>query len=173
MPLQITETIAANEKLSSERIDYDKYEAETMEKLLSRVKECDRDNAKELIYHCINDSIIHIEICDIDNCFSDAENARIEIEETEIEYLEFNSVEDAEPLLSKRGPIKALLVVISAGKDDELTMLEVQDCLIRIESASGQKLESDKLIWSQIQKAPVGYLQMLVQFKVIQEPLQL
>ena len=49
MPLQITETIAANEKLSSERIDYDKYEAETMEKLLSRVKECDRDNAKELI----------------------------------------------------------------------------------------------------------------------------
>lgn len=164
MPLQITETIAANEKLSSERIDYDKYEAETMEKLLSRVKECDLDNAKELIYHCINDSIIHIEICDIDNCFSDA---------AEIEYLEFNSVEDAEPLLSKRGPIKALLVVISAGKDDELTMREVHNCLIRIESASGQKLESDKLIWSQIQKAPVGYLHMLVQFKVIQEPLQL
>lgn len=164
MPLQITETIAANEKLSSERIDYDKYEAETMEKLLSRVKECDRDNAKELIYHCINDSIIHIEICDIDNCFSDA---------AEIEYLEFNSVEDAEPLLSKRGPIKALLVVISAGKDDELTMLEVQDCLNCLEAACGQKLESDKLIWSQIQKAPVGYLHMLVQFKVIQEPLQL
>ena len=155
---------AAKENSSSERIDYNKYEAETIERLLSRVKECDRDNAKELIYHCINDSIIHIEICDIDNCFSDA---------AEIEYLEFNSVEETEHLLSKRGPIKALLVVISAGKDDELTMLEVQDCLIRIESASGQKLDPDKLIWSQIQKAPVGYLQMLVQFKVIQEPLQL
>lgn len=164
MPLQITETIAAKEKLSSERIDYDKYEAETIEKLLSRVKECDRDNAKELIYHCINDSIIHIEICDIDNCFSDA---------AEIEYLEFNTVEEAESHLSKRGPIKALLVVISAGKDDELTMLEVQNCLNRLEAACGQKLESDKLIWSQIQKAPVGYLHMLVQFKVIQEPLQL
>lgn len=164
MPLQITETIAAKENFSSERIDYDKYEAETIEKLLSRVKECDRDNAKELIYHCINDSIIHIEICDIDNCFSDA---------AEIEYLEFNTVEEAEPLLSKRGPIKALLVVISAGKDDELTMLEVQNCLNRLEAACGQKLESDKLIWSQIQKAPVGYLHMLVQFKVIQEPLQL
>ena len=63
--------------------------------------------------------------------------------------------------------------MLSAGKDDELTMLEVQDCLIRMESASGQKLDPDKLIWSQIQKAPVGYLQMLVQFKVIQEPLQL
>ena len=164
MPLQITETIAAKENFSSERIDYDKYEAETIEKLLSRVKECDRDNAKELIYHCINDSIIHIEICDIDNCFSDA---------AEIEYFEFNTVEEAEPLLSKRGPIKALLVVISAGKDDELTMLDVKNCLNRLEAACGQKLESDKLIWSQIQKAPVGYLHMLVQFKVIQEPLQL
>lgn len=164
MPLQITETIAAKENFSSERIDYDKYEAETIEKLLSRVKECDRDNAKELIYHCINDSIIHIEICDIDNCFSDA---------AEIEYFEFNTEEEAEPLLSKRGPIKALLVVISAGKDDELTMLEVQNCLNRLKAACGQKLESDKLIWSQIQKAPVGYLHMLVQFKVIQEPLQL
>ena len=135
--------------------DYDKYEAETIEKLLTRVKECNRDKAKELIYHCINDSIIHIEICDIDNCFSDA---------AEIEYFEFNTVEEAEPLLSKRGPIKALLVVVLAGKDDELTMLEVQDCLIRIESASGQKLDPDKLIWSQIQKDPVGYLHMLVQF---------
>ncbi len=155
MPLQITETIAAKENFSSERIDYDKYEAETIEKLLTRVKECNRDKAKELIYHCINDSIIHIEICDIDNCFSDV---------AEIEYFEFNTVEEAEPLLSKRGPIKALLVVVLAGKDDELTMLEVQDCLIRIESASRQKLDPDKLIWSQIQKDPVGYLHMLVQF---------
>ena len=40
--------------------DYDKYEAETIEKLLTCVKECNRDKAKELIYHCINDSIIHI-----------------------------------------------------------------------------------------------------------------
>lgn len=155
MPLQITETIAAKENFSSERIDYDKYEAETIEKLLSRVKDCDRDNAKELIYHCINDSIIHIEICDIDNCFSDA---------AEIEYLEFNTVEEAESHLSKRGAIKDLLLVISSGQNDELTLPEVQDCLIRIESASRQKLEPDKLIWSQIQKAPVGYLHMLVQF---------
>ena len=92
MPLQITETIAANEKLSSERIDYDKYEAETMEKLLSRVKECDLDNAKELIYHCINDSIIHIEICEIDKCASDA---------AEIKYFEFNTVEETEKKKTK------------------------------------------------------------------------
>ena len=73
-------------------------------------------------------------------------------------------VAEAASHLSKRGAIKDLLLVISSGQNDELTLSEVQDCLIRIESASGQKLEPDKFIWSQIQKAPVGYLHMLVQF---------
>ncbi len=135
--------------------DYDKYEAETIEKLLTRVKECNRDKAKELIYHCINDNIITLDICDIDDCFLDA---------AEIEYLEFADIQTAESYLSKRGAIKDLLLVISSGQNDELTLPEVQDCLIRIESASGQKFEPDKLIWSQIQKDPVGYLHMLVQF---------
>ena len=155
MPLQITEAIEATENFSSERIDYDKYEAETIEKLLTRVKECNRDKAKELIYHCINDNIIALDIFDIDDCFSDA---------TEIEYLEFADIQTAESHLSKRGAIKDLLFVISSGQNDELTLSEVGDCLIRIESASRQKLEPDKLIWSQAQESPVGYLQMLVQF---------
>ena len=135
--------------------DYDKYEAETIEKLLTRVKECNRDKAKELIYHCINDNIITLDVFDIDDCFSDA---------AEIEYLEFADILTAESYLSKRGAIKDLLLVISSGQNDELTLPEVQDCLIRIESASGQKFEPDKLIWSQAQESPVGYLQMLVQF---------
>ena len=135
--------------------DYDKYEAETIEKLLTRVKECNRDKAKELIYHCINDNLITLDICDIDHCFSDA---------AEIEYLEFADIQAAESHLSKRGAIKDQLLVISSGQNDELTLPEVQDCLIRIESASGQRLEPDKLIWSQTQESPVGYLQMLVQF---------
>ncbi len=139
----------------SENFDYEKYEAETIEKLLTRVKECNRDKAKELIYHCINDNIITLDIFDIDDCFSDA---------AEIEYLEFTDIQAAESLLSKRGAIKDLLLVISSGENDELTLLEVQNCLIRIESASGQRLEPDKLIWSQAQESPVGYLQMLVQF---------
>ena len=155
MPLQIIESLTANEKLSSERIDYDKYEAETIEKLLTRVKGCNRDKAKELIYHCINDNIITLDIFYIDDCFSDA---------TEIEYLEFADIQTAESHLSKRGAIKDLLFVISSGQNDELTLSEVKDCLIRIESASGQKLKPDKLIWSQAQESPVGYLQMLVQF---------
>ena len=108
-----------------------------------------------LIYHCINDNLITLDICDIEDCFSDA---------AEIEYLEFADIQAAESLLSKRGAIKDLLLVISSGENDELTLLEVQNCLIRIESASGQKLEPDKLIWSQAQESPVGYLQMLVQF---------
>ena len=135
--------------------DYDKYEAETIDNLLTRIKDDDRDKAKELIYHCINDNIITLDICDIDDCFSDA---------AEIEYLEFADIQTAESLLSKRGAIKDLLLVISSGENDELTLLEVQNCLIRIESASGQRLEPDKLIWSQAQESPVGYLQMLVQF---------
>ena len=134
---------------------YEEYEADTIEKLLSRVKACDRENAKTLINHCLNDSIVHLDICDIDHCFSEG---------GEIEYLEFNSIKEAEPLLSKRGAIKALMLVMASGQNDELTMLEVQDCLLRIEAACGQKPEPDKLIWSQIQKAPVGYLHMLVQF---------
>ena len=72
--------------------DYDKYESETIEKLLTRVKECNRDKAKELIYHCINDNIITLDICDIDDCFSDA---------AEIEYLEFADIQTAESHLSK------------------------------------------------------------------------
>lgn len=139
----------------SENFDYDKYEAETIDNLLTRIKDDDRDKAKELIYHCINDNIITLDICDIDDCFSDA---------AEIEYLEFADIQQAEAVLSKRGAIKDLLLVISSGENDELTLLEVQNCLIRIESASGQRLEPDKLIWSQIQKAPLGYLHMLVQF---------
>ena len=139
----------------SENFDYDKYEAETIDNLLTRIKDDDRDKAKELIYNCINDNIITLDICDIDDCFSDA---------AEIEYLEFADIQAAESLLSKRGAIKDLLLVISSGENDELTLLEVQNCLIRIESASGQRLEPDKLIWSQAQKSPAGYLQMLVQF---------
>lgn len=139
----------------SENFDYDKYEAETIDNLLTRIKDDDRDKAKELIYHCINDNIITLDICDIDDCFSDA---------AEIEYLEFADIQQAEAVLSKRGAIKDLLLVISSGENDELTLLEVQNCLIRIESASGQRLEPDKLIWSQTQKSPAGYLQMLVQF---------
>lgn len=139
----------------SENFDYDKYEAETIDNLLTRIKDDDRDKAKELIYHCINDNIITLDICEIEDCFSDA---------AEIEYLEFADIQQAEAVLSKRGAIKDLLLVISSGENDELTLLEVQNCLIRIESASGQRLEPDKLIWSQAQESPVGYLQMLVQF---------
>ena len=139
----------------SENFDYDKYEAETIDNLLGRIKDNDRDKAKELIYHCLNDNLITMDICDIDHCFSDA---------PEIEYLEFADIQQAETVLSKRDSIKGLLLVISSGENDELTLLEVQDFLLRIEAASGQKFESDRLIWSQIQKAPLGYLHMLVQF---------
>lgn len=80
------------------------------------------------------------------------------------ENLEFADIQTAESHLSNRGAIKDLLLVISSGQNDELIVSEVKDCLIRIESASEQKLKPDKLIWIQAQESPVGYLQMLVQF---------
>ena len=88
-----------------------------------------------------------------------AEVSGIISEMTELEEVSLMPSE-AEPLLSKRGAIKALMLVMASGQNDELTMLEVQDCLLRIEAACGQKPEPDKLIWSQIQKAPVGYLRL-------------
>ena len=80
------------------------------------------------------------------------------------ENLEFADIQTAESYLSNPGAIKDLLLVISSGQNDELIVSEVKDCLIRIESASEQKLKPDKLIWIQAQESPVGYLQMLVQF---------
>ena len=139
----------------SENFDYEKYEAETIEKLFLRVKECDRENTKVLLDDCLNNGIIQLELCDFDECFSEA---------TEIEYMEFNTVEEAETFLSKRGRIKTLLLLISYGQEEELTMLEVADCLKRIETASGQKPEPEKIFWSQVQKAPARFIRMLVQF---------
>lgn len=155
MPEQITPPLTIKGNLPAERFDYDKFEAETIQKLLSRVKECDRENAKVLLEDCLNKGIIQLELCEVDDCFSDA---------TEIEYMEFNTVQEAEPLLSKRGTIKALLVVISSGIDSELTMFEVQNSLKLIETASGQKLEPEKMFWSTVQKTPAGFMRMLVQF---------
>ena len=56
----------------SENFDYEKYEAETIEKLIFQVKECDRENTKVLLDDCLNNGIIQLELCDFDECFSEA-----------------------------------------------------------------------------------------------------
>ena len=60
-----------------------------------------------------------------------------------------------------------MLVVISSGDDEEMTMQEVGNCIKSIENciekASGQKQEPDKMYWSMVQKEPAGCIRLLVQ----------
>ena len=141
------------------------YEGSIIEKLLSRVKDSDRQKARELLDDCLNNGLICLSLDDVEDCFFDA---------FEIEYLEFTSAQLAEqtaravsPFIKINGKIKNMLVVISSGDDEEMTMQEVGNCIksieMGIEKASGQKQEPDKMYWSMVQKEPAGFIRLLVQ----------
>lgn len=141
------------------------YESSIIEQLLSRVKDSDRQKARELLNDSLNNGLIHLTVGDIEDCFFEA---------SEIEYLEFSSEQLAEqtaradsPFIKINGKIKNMLVVISSGDDKELTMLEVGNCIKSIENciekATGQKQEPDKMYWSMVQKEPAGFIRLLVQ----------
>ena len=70
------------ENLKDDYCDYKEYERASLEKLLSRVKESDRQKARELLNDSLNNGIIRLSTGDIEDCFSEA---------SEIEYLEFSS----------------------------------------------------------------------------------
>ena len=141
------------------------YESSIIEKLLSRVKEADRQKAKDLLNDSLNNGLIHLTVGDIEDCFFEA---------SEIEYLEFSSEQLAEqtaradsPFIKINGKIKNMLVGISSGDDEEMTMQEVGNCIKSIErgieKASGQKQEPDKMYWSMVQKEPAGFIRLLIQ----------
>ena len=69
------------ENLKDDYCDYKEYERASLEKLLSRVKESDRQKARELLNDSLNNGIIQLSTGDIEDCFSEA---------SEIEYLEFS-----------------------------------------------------------------------------------
>ena len=69
------------ENLKDDYCDYKEYERASLEKLLSRVKESDRQKARELLNDSLNNGIIRLSTGDIEDCFSEA---------SEIEYLEFS-----------------------------------------------------------------------------------
>ena len=144
---------------------YNQDEKEITEKLLSRVKESDRQKARELLDDCLNNGLICLSLDDVEDCFFEA---------SEIEYLEFTSAQLAEqtaradsPFNKINGKIKNMLVVISSGDDEEMTMQEVGNCIKSIENciekATGQKQEPDKMYWSMVQKEPAGFIRLLVQ----------
>ncbi len=153
------------ENLNDDNSDYKEYERVSLEELLSRVKEADRQKARELLDDCLNNGLICLSLDDVEDCF---------FESSEIEYLEFTSEQLAEqtaradsPFIKINGKIKNMLVVISSGQDKELTMLEVSNCVKEIENciekATGQKQEPDKMYWSMVQKEPAGFIRLLVQ----------
>lgn len=141
------------------------YESSIIEKLLSRVKEADRQKARELLNDSLNNGLICLSLDDVEDCFFEA---------SEIEYLEFTSAQLAEqtaradsPFIKINGKIKNMLVVISSGDDEEMTMQEVGNCIKSIENciekATGQKQDPDKMYWSMVQKEPAGFIRLLVQ----------
>lgn len=151
------------ENLKDDYCDYKEYERASLEKLLSRVKESDRQKARELLNDSLNNGIIRLSTGDIEDCFSEA---------SEIEYLEFSSEQlaeqtarDVSPFIKINGKIKNMLVVISSGDDEEMTMHEVGNCIKSlencIEKSTGQKQEPDKMYWSMVQKEPAGFIRLL------------
>lgn len=141
------------------------YEGSIIEKLLSRVKDSDRQKARELLNDSLNNGLICLSLDDVEDCFFEA---------SEIEYLEFTSEQLAEqtaradsPFIKINGKIKNMLVVISSGDDEEMTMQEVGNCIKSIENciekATGQKQEPDKMYWCMVQKEPAGFIRLLVQ----------
>lgn len=143
------------------------YESSIIEKLLSRVKEADRHKTIELLDDCLNNGLICLSLDDVEDCFFEA---------SEIEYLEFSFEQLAEqtaravsPFIKINGKIKNMLVVISSGDDEEMTMQEVGNCIKSIErgieKASGQKQEPDKMYWSMVPKEPAGFVRLMFSFE--------
>lgn len=142
------------------------YESSIIEQLLSPVKEADRQKTRELLDDCLNNGLICLSLDDVEDCFFEA---------SEIEYLEFSSEQLAEqtaradsPFIKINGKIKNMLVVISSGDDEEMTMLEVGNCIKSIENciekATGQKQDPDKMYWSIVPKEPAGFVRLLLSF---------
>jgi len=149
-------------------VDFDcanEYKSSIIEKILSKVKDSDRQKTIELLDDCLNNGLICLSLDDVEDCF---------FESSEIEYLEFTSEQLAEqtaradsPFIKINGKIKNMLVVISSGDDEEMTMQEVGNCIKSIENciekATGQKQEPDKMYWSMVQKEPAGFIRLLFQ----------
>ena len=57
------------ENLKDDYCDYKEYERASLEKLLSRVKESDRQKARELLNDSLNNGIIRLSTGDIEDCF--------------------------------------------------------------------------------------------------------
>ena len=79
--------LTTDEILSNAYGDYCKDVLEITKKILSKVKENNREKARVFLDDYLHNGPVHTSVYDLENCFSD---------KTEIEYLEFNSADEAE-----------------------------------------------------------------------------
>ena len=117
-----------------------------------KINEQEREKAKILIEDWEENRYLHSDIYDLENAFSKADK---------IEYLEFNSKEDAAVYLSGQNKIKNLFIVISQSVE-EITMAEVSELLKAV--ITKQQSEDADLLWDAFYKADASFIRMLIQF---------
>ncbi len=130
-------------------------EQERLKRFLQRINECNREKARELLFDYLNKGEVHTDIVDLECCFSKTD---------EIEYLEFNSKEEAAQYLSEHGKIKSMLIVISNASEDEMTMAEIADVINQIGGKDlFQNPDNYEMYFSTISKSHQNFIRMLVQ----------
>lgn len=130
---------------------YNKDKIKIVNNILSKVNENKREKAKTLIDDWNQFRFLHSDIYDLEHCFAVAKK---------IEYLEFNSKEEAEAYFYKQNEIINLFLIISKDSE-EITMKECSDIL---QSVSAKQSEDGDSLWDAFYIKDAGFLRMLVQF---------
>lgn len=118
-----------------------------IEKVLSKVKEGSRIKAEKLIHDFLYEGEIHTDVYDLEHCFADAQV---------IEYLEFDSKEEAGAYFSNQKQTKNLILVISQA--EEMLMTEVAEITQAIKTNN----DADILL-SLVEKNDSSLIRILVQ----------
>ena len=142
------EPLTTDEILSNAYGDYCKDVLEITKNILSKVNEDNREKARVFLDDYLHNGPVHTSVYDFEECFSDM---------TEIEYLEFNSADEAEDYFSNKDKITKIIVVISEG-DEELTMIEISNIIAKIKRQEPETLE---ILFNTVSKAPAGFLRVL------------
>lgn len=143
--------LTKDEVLSDAYASYNQDKIKIINNILSKINENNREKAKTLIDDWDQFRYLHSDIYDLEHCFSTADK---------IEYLEFNSKEEAEEYFSKRNEVINLFFIIS--KDSEKITME--ECIDILQSVSAKQSEDGDLLWDTLYKRDSSFLRMLVQF---------
>lgn len=128
------------------------------EKILSKITGDKQEKARDVLNDYLYENI-HTDVYDVENCFSD---------DAEIEYLEFDSAEEAGLSLGDEGEkrkIKALLIVISEKKGNELKMNKLLEILNSLSQKTGLDIERPEMLYNVVSESPARFLRLLVQKK--------